>query len=217
LISRLGPFCSYCERRIPTNLAVEHIQPKSLHPSLEGSWENFLLACVNCNSTKGDKPVDLAANLLPDRDNTAQAYHYTANGKVQVSTSCDAAAAAMAQATLALVGLDKNTHDFTDENSRLIATERVGQRRQAWSQANDCLEDLSAQPNNDTLRKRIASEAYQTGFFSVWMEVFRSDQDMRRRLLSWFEGTEESGCFDADTALVSPAPNPDGLLAGGKL
>ena len=42
LVARLGFYCSYCERRIPTNLAVEHIQPKD-HPTykhLVGRWEN---------------------------------------------------------------------------------------------------------------------------------------------------------------------------------
>jgi len=45
LISRLGGYCSYCERRIAANLAVEHIQPKKLpaYQDLEGRWENFCL------------------------------------------------------------------------------------------------------------------------------------------------------------------------------
>ncbi len=30
LVSRLGRYCSYCERLIPVQLAVEHIQPKGL-------------------------------------------------------------------------------------------------------------------------------------------------------------------------------------------
>jgi len=30
LPSRLGMYCSFCERRIVTQLAVEHIQPKGL-------------------------------------------------------------------------------------------------------------------------------------------------------------------------------------------
>lgn len=75
LLARLGPYCSYCERRIQTNLAVEHIQPKAdyLYPELEGRWENYLLACVNCNSTKGDKDVRPENFYLPDRDNTLAA------------------------------------------------------------------------------------------------------------------------------------------------
>ena len=76
LVSRLGSYCSYCERRIATMLAVEHIQPKDLpaYGHLTGRWENFLLGCVNCNSTKKDKDVQLDTILLPDRDNTFAVY-----------------------------------------------------------------------------------------------------------------------------------------------
>src|SRR5690348_5769226 len=71
LVGRMGLYCSYCERRVVTQLAVEHIQPKKGphgHPHLIGRWENYLLACVNCNSAKGDKNVVLADVFLPDRD-----------------------------------------------------------------------------------------------------------------------------------------------------
>src|SRR5271157_6059904 len=78
LAGRIGMFCSYCERRIATQLAVEHIQPKGLpaYAHLQG--------CVNCNSTKKDKDVVLAEVLLPDRDNTAAAYEYTMDGHITV-------------------------------------------------------------------------------------------------------------------------------------
>ena len=60
LEERLGIYCSYCERRVATNLAVEHIQPKGLdaYEMLAVRWDNFLLGCVNCNSTKKDKARD---------------------------------------------------------------------------------------------------------------------------------------------------------------
>ncbi len=79
----IAAYCSYCERKIDTNLAVEHIEPKKgAHgkPELKGRWSNFLLACVNCNSTKGDKRVVLDQLYLPDRDNTALAFQYQADG-----------------------------------------------------------------------------------------------------------------------------------------
>lgn len=65
---KIGQYCSYCERCIQTNLAVEHIEPKSgdfAKPELQKEWSNFLLACVNCNSTKGAKEVDLGSIFLP--------------------------------------------------------------------------------------------------------------------------------------------------------
>jgi uncharacterized protein (TIGR02646 family) len=87
LVARLGLYCSFCERRIPTNMAVEHIQPKGLaaYAHLIGRWDNFLLACVNCNSTKKDKDVNLANVLLPDRDNTFAALRYLCDGSIQPS------------------------------------------------------------------------------------------------------------------------------------
>jgi uncharacterized protein (TIGR02646 family) len=100
LVSRLGCYCSYCERLISVQLAVEHIQPKGLpaYQALIGRWDNFLLACVNCNSTKKNKDVVLSDVLLPDRDNTFSAYLYDAGGGVQVSSLRPVGAAAQAVA-----------------------------------------------------------------------------------------------------------------------
>ena len=53
LRGRIGDYCSYCERQIETHLAVEHVQPKVRRTTLRNSWSNFLLGCVNCNSSKG--------------------------------------------------------------------------------------------------------------------------------------------------------------------
>src|SRR5262245_42023705 len=82
LVGRLGPYCSYCERRVATMLAVEHIQPKDnpAYRTLIGRWDNFLLACVNCNSAKKVKDVMLDRIFLPDRDNTFAALAYSADG-----------------------------------------------------------------------------------------------------------------------------------------
>src|SRR4051794_30755826 len=76
LVNRLGTYCSYCERRIPTNLAVEHIQPKGLpqYAHLINEWTNFLLGCVNCNSAKATTPVEIDDYYFPDRDNTFSAF-----------------------------------------------------------------------------------------------------------------------------------------------
>lgn len=59
LKSRLGSYCSYCERQVAASLAVEHVIPKNLHPELETEWNNFLLGCTNCNSVKSDRAVEI--------------------------------------------------------------------------------------------------------------------------------------------------------------
>ena len=113
---------------IAAQLAVEHIQPKALPPyqHLKGRWDNFLLGCVNCNSTKVDQDVVLNNVLLPDRDNTAAAYAYTLDGRVTVQAGLTHAQQEMAQRTLALTGLDKAISEVLDSNGRLVAIDRVG-------------------------------------------------------------------------------------------
>jgi uncharacterized protein (TIGR02646 family) len=219
LMSRLGPYCSYCERRIATQLAVEHIQPKAIpqYSALKGRWENFLLACVNCNSTKGDKDVVLANVLLPDRDNTFVAFTYEQDGTVRVDGTLPSIAAAQAGATLALVGLDKRIGQARDANEKLVANDRVSQRMQAWLLALTSKDELDAEAQSAGLRRQIVRTAVENGFFTIWMAVFASDADMRGRLIDAFAGTRGSACFDPATSVpVRPAPNPDALHHGGK-
>ena len=48
-----GGFCVYCEER--SKGEIDHFRPKSLHPELVYSWQNWLFACRSCNNAKGDK------------------------------------------------------------------------------------------------------------------------------------------------------------------
>ena len=215
LVSRMGMFCSYCERRIATNLAVEHIQPKGLpaYAHLEGRWDNFLLGCVNCNSTKGDKDVVLKDVLLPDRDNTAAAYVYSMDGKIEVNPILTDRQKELATATLSLTGLDKRISRVTDANGRLVAIDRVAQRMEVWLIAESSRDDLADNPS-DAFRRQIARTAVGHGFFSIWMAVFANDKTMRQMLVDEFPGTA-TNCFDAATQPVSPRPD-NGLPHGSK-
>lgn len=215
----MGRYCSYCERPISTQLAVEHVQPKGLprYAGLKGRWDNFLLSCANCNSTKKDKDVALTEVLLPDRDNTHAAYVYPADGRVEVATSAEGVRA-QASATLSLVGLDKRISEVRDENGKLVAMDRASQRLEAHGVAEAAREIVARNPDSDDVRQLVVQNALATGFFSIWMAVFAEDVDMRRRLVSAFPGTRDSLCFHPDTfQLVSPAPNPDGLPGGSKI
>jgi uncharacterized protein (TIGR02646 family) len=217
LASRLGFYCSYCERRIATNLAVEHIQPKKLpqYGHLEGRWENFLLGCVNCNSTKGKKDVVLGNFLLPDRDNTAFAYTYREDGEIEVSNALSDSQAALAKSTLELVGLDKPISEVADENGQLVAIDRVGQRMEAWLIALDSKQDLGSQPT-DTMRRQVVRTALGQGHFSIWMAVFVDNADMRRLFVEEFPGTAAE-CFD-EVTLTAVTPRPEnGLEEGSKV
>jgi uncharacterized protein (TIGR02646 family) len=221
LISRLGSYCSYCERRIATQLAVEHIQPKGLpaYGHLIGRWDNYLLACVNCNSTKKDKDVVLADVLLPDRDNTFAAFEYRQDGSIVPSDQAKAAGLEMAASrTLSLTGLDKKIAVAVDENGKQVAIDRVSQRLEVWAIAEEAKHEVDTNPNNDALLRWVVKNAKSSGFFSIWLTVFRDHAEMCNRLIETFKGTRDSQCFDPDSALpVSPAPNPDSLPQGGKI
>jgi hypothetical protein len=57
LVAAIGEFCSFCELPIADHLLpVEHRAPKARYPTYTVWWWNFLLACRDCNSTKGSKP-----------------------------------------------------------------------------------------------------------------------------------------------------------------
>lgn len=220
LLSRLGSFCSYCERRIPTNLAVEHIQPKGLpkYAALEKVWANFLLACVNCNSTKGDQDVGLAGYYLPDRDNTFAAFEYLPDGTVHERTNDP-----IGKDTLALTGLNKPIRETFDENGLRVAMDRVADRMTAWGIALESKAELDA-GDTPSMRRQIVRTAVGHGFFSIWMKVFEGDTTMRQMLIDGFgSGTNYRGfagtaknCFDSNTQPVSPRP-ANGLPGGGKI
>lgn len=220
LVSRLGQYCSYCERMISTLLAVEHIEPKNGphgKPALEKSWSNFLLACQNCNSCKGSKKVDFTKLLFPDRDNTFYAFVYNDDGTISPSANLNAHQKILAENTLNLVGLDKPIQQYIDSNGEFVYLDRVGQRMAVIAEAQDALKCYLSAPS-DSMRDVIVKLAKAKGFFSIWMKVFHAHQDMKIRFIMGFNGTESSGCFDmVNAANIVPAPNLDALSDGGKV
>jgi len=215
LASRIGFYCSYCERHIVTDLAIEHIQPEELYPTLIRRWDNFLLACKNCNSTKGYKDVALDKLYFPDRDNTFALFVYNLDGSIEPDKDrLNSEQEKMAENTLALMGLNKPLREVYDENGRLVAIDRVGQRMEIRLIAEESKDDLQKHPT-DALRRQIVRTARESGFFSIWMDVFVNDNEMRRRFIEAFPGTAKD-CFDVNTQPVSPRP-ANGLSHAGKV
>ncbi|WP_223592643.1 HNH endonuclease [Neobacillus bataviensis] len=187
LINRLGAYCSYCERNLGGNIAVEHVKPKSMHPDLKLDWDNFLLACNNCNSIKGNKHVELDQFLWPDKDNTLLAFVYASGGLIYVSPTLSPVLRQLAENTIKLTGLDRIPSDELSENPEMKDT-RWRSRRTALDKAERSYRHLM---KNDTeeMRVQIVDTATSTGFFSIWMMVFQHDIDMRQRLFQAFPGT----------------------------
>lgn len=196
LIDRMGDYCSYCEIALPSAIAVEHVQPKSLEPALELKWDNFLLACNNCNSVKLNTPVDLPEFYWPDLDNTLRAFLYEQDEPPQIIDD-DAIDQVIAQRTIDLTGLDRlpGHPNYSDRDRRWK------KRFEAWSAA--LLAATFIEQNDSEEMRALAVEvARGRGFWSVWFTVFFQDLDMCERLIAGFKGTA-SDCFDAETETIA--------------
>lgn len=197
-----GSYCSYCERRFPALLAVEHVSPKSLDAARETDWANFLLGCVNCNSTKGNKPTNDLDFLWPDKDNTLIAIEYKAGGLVVPSAALRSDVLAKAVALVELVGLDRHPGQTPDKRPS-DRDRRFEQREVVWQLAKR-MQVLLARNDHADSREMITELAVGHGFFSVWIAVFQGDADMCSRLFNAHLGTERD-CFDDDWALKDRA------------
>jgi len=204
LEQRLGRYCSYCERYLATNLAVEHVQAKSLVPTLTLTWSNFLLSCVNCNSCKGNTPVAVDGYFWPDSDNTLRAFEYSSGGVVAPHSSLEPPLREKARASAVLVGLDRVPGAAIPPTQSDL---RWLKRFETWRKASDALRRLT---QNDTveLREQIVDTALATGLFSIWWTVFAVDGNMRLRFREAFVGTC-SNSFDANESLQA---RPGGQL-----
>ncbi|WP_217542796.1 HNH endonuclease [Vibrio metschnikovii] len=195
----VASYCSYCERPIKQNLAVEHIQPKKgkyAKPELEVSWSNFLLSCVNCNSTKGSRGVFFDYLFFPDRDNTFNAFVYSPDGRVIANPNNGVAVQNVAKNTLWLTGLDKDSDETLDINGNLIALDRVSQRMEVWGIAEMHLDMYIRNADNNDIKDAIVFMMLSSGYFSIWMTIFSEYPEMTTKFIDSISGTRESGCFD---------------------
>lgn len=189
LKERLGRFCSYCERKIPTGLAVEHVMPKSLAPHLEKAWENLLLACANCNSSKGSQWTERGDCLWPDTDDTFAAFVYEPSGAIKPLPALDSDGRQKASTLLELVGLDKSPDNAP------AADYRHKDRLEQWRKAEAALAMLGmmmgktpAKPNElEDFQSRLIEQV--TDGYSIWATVFRSDLTIVAALAKKFPGT----------------------------
>lgn len=203
LIDRIGDFCSYCEVALHGSIAVEHVQPKKHHPGLETEWSNFLLSCDYCNSIKSSKNVALDQCYWPDSDNTSRPFVYELDRAPRLADGLSPQQQSIAVQTLELTGLDREpgASNFSKKDRRWQ------KRREAWGVA--LHERRKIESSNTTHQRDSAVHvAIARGFWSVWMQVFHDDIDMRRRLNAAFRGTAKD-CFDNDT---QPCPRPGGQI-----
>ncbi|MCE7922718.1 MAG: HNH endonuclease [Haliscomenobacteraceae bacterium CHB4] len=197
LIDRLGAFCSYCEQLLP-NPDVEHIDPKSIHDHLELDWENFLLACTNCNSTKGDTDINdgnRETYYWPHKHNTFMAFLYDDSGVVKPASN-PAVDIRRAENTIKLVGLDKIAPSLGTIAYEEASDLRFENRLTAWSDATKWLieYDLASEHVKAAFRNLLPT-VLSKGYFSVWMTVFQAYPEVKEIICKTFKGTALT-CFN---------------------
>lgn len=177
---------------------------RNLNLPHESAMTHFLLACANCNSTKGKRSIDVEDYYWPDTDNTFRAFVYKKGGLIKVNPHLTSEEQVRAARTLKLTGLDKRPgYNSTVSDRRWMS------RRDTWNVAQESRRDLQC---NDTseMRRQILRTAEGRGYWSVWMTVFSDDEDMLRRFIhsDKFRGTCQE-CFDIQGHSV---PRPTGQL-----
>lgn len=199
LETALGLYCSYCERRIPAGLEVEHVSPKSTGGALL-DWNNFLLACKTCNTAKGKKPASQSSALWPDTDNTLLALNYSRGGFVAVRPGLTGGVDVLAGNLVSLVNLERHKSGSGRKPTR--RDKRWSQRDEVWRLAEIKKAELSQASPRALVKdmNNVVQIALGFGFFSVWMTVFDDVPEIKGRLVSAFKGTAPD-CFEADGSL----------------
>jgi len=205
LEKRIGAYCSFCEMRVNNALAVEHKESKNSGGALT-DWSNLLLSCVYCNSRKLEKirKGDLDRWLWPDQHNTFLAFTYEdALPKVNESylRTVSEDVLMRARTTMEDLALDYRPKSADKKKYR---DKRWQHRFRALTIAEDYKNSWSKNRESEYEEEQLRNIRYtaeQSGFFSVWMMVFRDEPKVKKVLLDAFAGTSKE-CFDENGIAV---------------
>ncbi len=173
LVIELGSFCSYCEQYTP-DLHVEHIYAKKNYPHLEKRWDNFLLACQNCNSIKSDKEINNA--FMPHINNLLYFIFIEESGIIKIKENINESDKNKTKAFVDLIGLDRTPEhqDYSRKDKRWQRRQNVYELAQRY---------LDKYKNKKTDIETIIDLAMAYGFFSVWFTLFRNYKEILEALL----------------------------------
>lgn len=192
LEERIGPYCSFCEFYIQHVPEVEHKESKS-QGGEELEWGNLLLSCKYCNTRKGIsvKGGDLKKYLWPDEDNTFYAFTYSeAIPKLneEYLKEQDESVREKAENLYNLLKLGNIPTNPSDRDRRFAARNEAKNcavnSRNAW-------ENMQHPTDKEAYLAQTIILAKATGFFSVWMDVFKDYPEATEKLIDAFKGTKK--------------------------
>ncbi len=200
LVGNIGRYCSYCEgyEKIHS-LEVEHLMAKSKGGSFT-AWDNFLLCCKVCNTTKGVGIINDDFHW-PHLNNTFYSFIYDETGRVKVNDNIPDLSKVRAQNLLDLVELQRYPGTGNPPSPKDF---RWKYRYEAWNKASRCKEQFL---KGLITEEDIITNAKYTGQWSIWFTVFKGVNSVRSRLISDFEGTCAK-CFDPNNYYEPIERNP---------
>ncbi|SFD90432.1 hypothetical protein SAMN05518672_103786 [Chitinophaga sp. CF118] len=212
LTNEIGSFCSYCEKyNSRSALHVEHIYGRKckdatgnlIYDHLKGRWDNFLLACVNCNAVKKNKDVAVLNPYLPHTNNLLHFIEVLTGGIIQIKPEVTGIDRIRTKAFIDLIGLDRlpDHPEYSDKD------DRWDNRLKVFDIAERQYKKYT-EPVPSTNLDAIIELARTNGYFSVWYTVFNAFEEVKLALINGittsdglvlvaFPGTD-SKSFDID-------------------
>ena len=174
---------------------VEHREAKSTGGELL-EWENLLLSCKYCNTRKGVrvKRDDKDKYLWPDVDDTFHAYSYDKDipqlNEIYLNSK-GTAEKEKAENLFHLIKLDNIPICPKDKDRRYSSRNET---RNCALESKIGLSKMKGITERKAYLNALKNLALAKGFFSVWMEVFKDDEEVKQLLISSFKGTKEEYC-----------------------
>lgn len=198
LNKRIVRYCSFCEMPVFHVPEVEHKEGKASGGNLT-EWTNLLYACKYCNTRKAQKikAGETGKWLWPDKDNTFLAFTYI-DGYPRVNENfLKSKGDDVYQKAIQLfegVCLDFHPESVWDKDKRWQKRiDTLGQAEYSWK----AWQKIKVTQFRKEYLDTIIIIAKDTGFFSIWMMVFKDDKEVRKALIDSFPGTAED-CFDEE-------------------
>lgn len=196
LEQRIGAYCSFCEMSIKHVPEVEHKEAKA-RGGAELEWDNFLLSCKYCNTRKGTKvgKGEKDNYLWPDEDDTFHVFSYEDDvpkldeDYLKKNTELRSKAKNLFQ----LVKLDNIPTSLRDKDKRY--SRRIEAHNCALK-SKDGWDKVKQSSDKQVYLETIVELAESTGFFSVWMTVFKDEYEVKNLLIDAFKGTKREYCIE---------------------
>lgn len=190
LIDRIGAYCFYCNIPIKDSPQVEHVIAQDIDPSKALDWDNLILACGACNRAKSNHPCLPTTHYLPEFHNThlAFAYFSSFSSAAYVCAKAGNIHAGKANSTIQLCALDRNTTLVAEQ----VTDMRWKYRYEAMVKAELWRTEFNQWGHKqlsgfiNLLRTAVEAE----GFWSIWFDAFQDISDIRKMLVTQFNGTD---------------------------